>query len=75
MSNCRSDTTYDIYLFPANLNWVNFSIFIVRTAGSNPKERSEFHRMANQRGRKKTDMILAKSTSRFGAIRWLCFVC
>lgn len=49
-----------------NPNWENAGIFSERATGLNLKERPEFRRMITQCRRKKIDLILAKSISRFG---------
>lgn len=53
-------------LISANPNWENAGIFLERATGLNLKERPEFRRMINECRRKKIDLILTKSISRFG---------
>ena len=49
-----------------NPNWENAGIFSERATGLNLKERPVFRRMITQCRRKKIDLILTKSISRFG---------
>lgn len=54
------------WFISGNLNWENADIFSERATGLNSKERPEFRRMITQCRRKKIDLILEKSISRFG---------
>lgn len=53
-------------MISANPNWENAGIFSERTTGLNLKERPEFRRMINKCQKKKIDLFLTKSISRFG---------
>ena len=53
-------------LIAGNLHWENAGIFLERTTGLNLKERPELRRMMSQCHKKKIDLILTKSISRFG---------
>ncbi len=57
---------YYIQLISENPNWENAGIFSERATGLNLKERTEFHRMLSKCRKKKVDLILTKSISRFG---------
>ena len=54
------------YLISENPNWENAGIFSERTTGLNLKERPEFCKMIRLCQKKKIDLILTKSISRFG---------
>ena len=49
-----------------NPNWENVGIYLERATGLNLKERPEFQKMIQQCRKKKIDLILTKSISRFG---------
>ena len=53
-------------LISANPNWESAGIFAERATGLNTKERPEFRRMIAQCRKKRIDLILTKSISRFG---------
>lgn len=53
-------------MISANPNWENAGIFTERATGLNTKDRPEFRRMTSKCRRKKIDLILTKSISRFG---------
>ena len=53
-------------LISANPNWANAGIFTKRATGLNTKERPEFRWMIAQCRKKRIDLILTKSISRFG---------
>ncbi len=53
-------------LIAGNPHWENAGIFLERATGLNLKERPEFRRMMSQCHKKKIDLILTKSISRFG---------
>lgn len=53
-------------IIAGNPNWDNAGIFSERTTGLNLKERPEFHKMIRACRKKKIDLILTKSISRFG---------
>ena len=53
-------------LISENPNWENAGIFSERATGLNLKERPEFRRMITQCRKKRIDLILTKSISRFG---------
>ena len=53
-------------LISANPNWESAGIFAERATGLNKKERPEFRRMIAQCRKKRIDLILTKSISRFG---------
>ncbi|WP_251318533.1 recombinase family protein [Flintibacter muris] len=53
-------------LISGNPHWENARIFLERATGLNLKERPEFRRMIEKCRRKKIDLILTKSISRFG---------
>ena len=53
-------------LFSENPNWENAGIFSERATGLNLQERPEFCRMIKFCQKKKIDLILTKSISRFG---------
>lgn len=53
-------------LIATNPNWENAGIFAERATGLNTKERPEFRRMMAQCQKKRIDLILTKSISRFG---------
>ncbi len=53
-------------LISENPNWENAGIFSERATGLNLKERPEFRKMISQCRKKKIDLILTKSISRFG---------
>ena len=53
-------------LISQNPNWKNAGIFSERASGLSLRERPEFHRMVKLCQRKKIDLILTKSISRFG---------
>lgn len=50
----------------ANPNWENAGIFSERATGLNLKERPEFHKLISKCRKKRIDLILTKSISRFG---------
>ena len=54
------------WLISQNPNWENVGIFSERASGLSLRERPEFHRMVKLCQRKKIDLILTKSISRFG---------
>lgn len=54
------------HLIEMNPYWENAGIFTERATGLNTKERPEFRRLINQCKRKKIDLVLTKSISRFG---------
>lgn len=53
-------------LIAENPHWENAGIFSERVTGLNVKERPEFRKMISQCRKKKIDLILTKSISRFG---------
>ena len=53
-------------LIAGNPHWENAGIFLERATGLNLKERPEFRRMLIQCRKKRIDLILTKSISRFG---------
>jgi len=53
-------------LISENPNWENAGIFLERATGLNLHERPEFRRMIRLCQKKKIDLILTKSISRFG---------
>lgn len=53
-------------MISANPNWENAGIFAERATGLNMKDRPEFCRMIAQYRKKRIDLILTKSISRFG---------
>ena len=53
-------------LISANPNWESAGIFAERATGLSTKERPEFRRMIAQCRKKRIDLILTKSISRFG---------
>ena len=53
-------------LIAGNPHWENAGIFLERATGLNLKERPEFRRMIAQCRKKRVDLILTKSISRFG---------
>lgn len=54
------------WLISENPNWENAGIFSERASGLNLRERPEFRRMVKLCQKKKIDLILTKSISRFG---------
>ena len=54
------------HLISANPNWESAGIFAERATDINTKERPEFRRMIAQCRKKRIDLILTKSISRFG---------
>lgn len=54
------------WLISENPNWENAGIFSERATGLNLKERPEFRKMIKLCQKKKIDLILTKSLSRFG---------
>ncbi len=53
-------------LISENPHWENAGIFSERATGLNVKERPEFRKMISRCRKKKIDLILTKSISRFG---------
>lgn len=58
--------TYYRWKIEENPNWENAGIFSEKVTGLNLKERSEFQTMMRRCRKGKIDLILTKSTSRFG---------
>ena len=65
-SSIELQEQYYTQLISGNPNWENAGIFSERATGLNLKERTEFHRMISKCRKKKVDLILTKSISRFG---------
>ena len=65
-SSIELQKRYYTQLISGNPNWENVGIFSERATGLNLKERTEFHRMISKCRKKKVDLILTKSISRFG---------
>lgn len=65
-SSLELQERYYAQIISGNPNWENAGIYSERATGLNLKERPEFHKMIRECRKKKVDLILTKSISRFG---------
>ena len=65
-SSLKLQERHYAHIIAGNLNWENAGIYLERATGLNLKERPEFQKMIQKCRKKKIDLILIKSISRFG---------
>ncbi len=65
-SSIELQVRHYLHLISVNFNWENAGIFAERATGLKMKDRPEFRRMIAQCRKKRIDLILTKSISRFG---------